>query len=72
MQPTVFNEAQQELLDMLSFVKNPKMLTQLKQVVSDYFACQAQEEIDRMWESGELTEDKVEGFKRLHERTPYH
>lgn len=68
---TVFNQAQLELLDMMSFVKSPKMLSELMQVVSDYFARQAEEEIDRLWENGTLNETKVEGFRHLHERTPY-
>ena len=68
---TVFNQAQLELLDMMSFVKSPMMLSELRQVVSDYFAKQVQEEIDRLWESGTLDEAKVESFRHLHERTPY-
>ncbi len=68
---TVFNQAQLELLDMLSFVKSPMMLSELRQVVSDYFAKQAEEEIDRLWEDGTLNETKVESFRHLHERTPY-
>lgn len=39
--------------------------------VSDYFAKRAQDEIDRMWASGELTDEKLESFRTLHERTPY-
>ena len=68
---TVFNQAQLELLDMMSFVKSPHMLSELMQVISDYFAKQAEEEIDRLWEDGNLNEDKVESFRHLHERTPY-
>lgn len=71
MQTTVFNQAQLELLDMMSFVDSPEMLAQLKQAISDYFARQAKDEIDRLWREGELDEAKVEGFRRLHERTPY-
>lgn len=71
MQITVFNQAQLELLDMMSFVDNPEMLAQLKQAISDYFARQAENEIDRLWHEGELDETKVESFRRLHERTPY-
>ncbi len=71
MRTTVFNQAQMQLLDMMSFVRTPEMLAQLNQVISDYFAQQAQEEIDRLWESGELNEQKVESFRHLHERTPY-
>ena len=29
------------------------------------------DEIDRLWEEGELSEEKVEGFRTLHERTHY-
>ena len=68
---TVFNQAQLELLDMMSFVKSPDMLSELMQVVSDYFARQAEAEIDRLWENGMLNEAKVESFRHLHERTPY-
>ncbi len=68
---TVFNQAQLDLLDMMSFVKSPHMLSELMQVISDYFAKQADEEIDRLWEDGILNEDKVESFRHLHERTPY-
>ena len=71
MKATVFNPAQMQLLEMMSFVKSDKALNGLKQAISDYFATQAQEEIDRLWEKGALSEDKVEGFRNLHERTPY-
>ena len=45
--------------------------TELKKAISDYFAKQAQKEIDRLWENGELNEEKVDKFYQLHERTPY-
>ena len=38
---------------------------------TDAIARQAQEEINRLWETGELNEEKVESFRHLHERTPY-
>ena len=71
MEPTMFNPAQMQLLEMMSFVKSEKALDGLKQVISDYFAMQAQMEIDSLWETGELNDDKVEGFRNLHERTSY-
>ena len=71
MEATVFNQAQMQLLEMMSFVKTPESLADLKQVISDYFARKAQEEIDHLWETGELDEAKVESFRRLHERTAY-
>ena len=71
MQAGVFNQAQLEIIDMMSFVKTQDSLLQLKQVISDFFVEKAQEEIDRLWDTGELNEDKVKSFRTLHERTPY-
>ena len=65
------NPAQAEILEMLSFVKEPQMLEQLKQSISDFFAHEAQKEIDRLWDDGTLNEDIVENYRNLHERTPY-
>lgn len=71
MKTTVFNQAQMQLLEMMSFVRTPESLADLNQVISDYFAKKAQEEIDRLWDAGELNEEKVENFRHLHERTEY-
>lgn len=71
METTVFNAAQLQLLDMMSFVDSQDTLAQLKQAISDFFAKQAKEEIDRLWENGDLTDERVESFRSLHERTPY-
>ncbi len=68
MEATVFNQAQMQLLDLMSFVKLPEALDRLNKAISDYFAREAQKAIDRLWESGDLNEDKIEGFRRLHER----
>ena len=71
MAATVFNEAQLELLRMMSVFNTPEAVTDLKQAISNYFAQKAEEEIDKLWEDGSLNETKVESFRSLHERTPY-
>ena len=71
MAATVLNEAQLELLKMMSVFNTPEAVSDLKQAISDYFAQKAEDEIDKMWADGTLTEEKVEGFRTLHERTPY-
>lgn len=71
MEATVFNQAQMQILEMMSFVQTPDALARLKKIIADYFARQADEEIDRLWASGDLTEEKVEHFRHLHERTSY-
>ena len=71
MAATVFNQAQLELLDMMQWVKSPEALAGLKQVISDFLAKKGQEELDAMWERGEMTEEKLKSFETLHERTLY-
>ncbi len=65
------NQAQMQILDMMSFVKTPEALKDLKQVISDYFAQKADAEMNKLWDNGILTEERIESFRHLHERTPY-
>ncbi len=71
MAATTLNEAQLEVLRMMSIFNTPEAVMDLKQSISNYFAQKTESEIDRLWEEGILTESKVESFKTLHERTPY-
>ena len=56
---------------MMQWVKSPEALAELKQVISDFLAKKGQEELDAMWERGEMTEEKLKSFETLHERTLY-
>ena len=71
MEATVLNEAQLELLRMMSTFNTPEALKDLKQAISDYFANKADKEIERLWDEGVLNDAKVESFRTLHERTAY-
>ena len=66
-----FNQAQLQLLDMMSFVKSPEALDDLNKAISDYFAKKADEELEKMWSEGSLNDEKIESFRHLHERTSY-
>ena len=68
---STLSPAQVSILDLMSFVKTPKALEELNEVLSDYFAKRLDTEIDALWADGTLTEKKVESFRNLHERTPY-
>ena len=70
-QTATFNQAQMQLLDMMSFVKTPEALSDLNKVISDYFARKADEEMNKLWDEGFLNAEKIEQFRHLHERTPY-
>ena len=70
-QVATMNQAQLQILDMLSFIKTPETLWDLNKVISDYFVQMADAELDRMWNEGTLNEERIESFRHLHERTPY-
>ncbi len=69
---TVLNEAQLQLLDLVSIMNSKEELEGLRKVITDYLGNQLKGEMDRLWADGTLNEEKVESFRTLHERTPYH
>ena len=71
MAATVFNQAQLDIIEMMQWIKNPETLADLKKVIADFFAKRAKKEMDAMWANGEMTPEKLESFKTLHERTSY-
>ena len=48
-----------------------KAKTAAMNALAEYFAKRVDEEVEELWNSGVLTEEKVEGFHQLHERTTY-
>lgn len=69
---TVLNEAQLQLLDLVSIMNTKEEVEGLRKVILDYLSSQLQGELDRLWDNGTLNAQKVESFRSLHDRTPYH
>lgn len=65
------NAAQMDFLRLLGHFKTEEQVNELRQVVCDYYASKIDEEIDKLWESGEWDEKKLEEFRDAHLRTPY-
>ena len=61
------NQAQLHLLQMLSFVKTEETLSELKQLISDFYLKQLDEQIDTYWNEGKISDDLL----NKHLRTPY-
>ena len=70
-QTATLNQAQLQLLDMMSFIKTPEALSDLNRVISDYFIKKADAALNKMWDEGTLNEERIEGFRNIHERTAY-
>lgn len=65
------NAAQMDFLRLLGHFKTEEQVNELRQVVCDYYASKIDEEIDKLWESGEWDEKKLEELRDAHLRTPY-
>ena len=70
-QRTLLNEAQLGILRLLGRMKTVEQVNELRQVISNYYAQKATEEMDRLWENGEWSEEKNEDVLKEHLRTPY-
>ena len=68
---TVFNPAQLELLKALEALNSEEDLFALKKALSAFFARRVDEEMNRLWESGEWNEDTLKELETAHDRTPY-
>ena len=68
---TVFNEAQLALLNAFSSLTSEKDLLLLKQAISEFFAKRADEEMEKLWESGEWNQQTLEDLRTAHYRTPH-
>ena len=71
MSRTKFNEAQLELLSVMASVKDDAELMALKHAISEFFARRADEEMEKLWQSGEWNEQTLQDLKNAHYRTPY-
>ena len=50
---------------MLAHIKTPEELEELSQVVSDYYARKAEEEMNRLWETGQWSKEKDGEIMRI-------
>lgn len=48
--------AQVNILDIMSFIKTPKALDELNNVLADYYAKRLDEEMDTLWANGTMTD----------------
>lgn len=70
-QLTTITPAQYEVLNMLSCITKEDDLKALKALIVQFLNSRLQNEIDRLWENGELTDEKVAAWSHEHMRTPY-
>lgn len=69
---SVFNPIQLHILEMFNYCKTEESMEELKNVLSDFYAQKVQEEADRLWSSGELSNDAIERILNEHWTMPRH
>ena len=72
MESTALNEAQMSILRLLGSMKTAEEVNELRQVICDYYARRVDDEVDKLWESGQWNNEKNEAILGEHLRTPYH
>jgi hypothetical protein len=64
-QRTVFNPAQLYLLDVFSRIKSDEELNDIKQLICDYYAKKLDKLTEKMWESGELDQKRLDKINEM-------
>lgn len=71
MEAITFSPAQMHLVTLMSHINTSVALDQLRDQLADFYARQIDEEMEKLWESGEWNEEKLQSLENAHFRTPY-
>ena len=63
--PTVFNSAQLYLLELFSTIKTEEELLEIKKIISAYYAKKMDDLLDKMWQSGELDQKRLDEINEM-------
>ena len=71
MQTQKLTNLQLELLKVFSYQLNQQQLNDIKKLLANYFAEQATQEMDKLWEENNWDSDTMTNWTNEHLRTPY-
>jgi hypothetical protein len=66
------HQAKMNLLRVVDRIKTVDEIQVIQQILANYYAQKAEEEMDRLWENGTINEEVIEQWGKEHMRTPYH
>ena len=66
-----FNQAQQAVLNVISCLQSEQDLADLKRTLVKFMNERLQREMDKLWESGEMSNEKLQEMQSEHLRTAY-
>lgn len=65
------NKAQMDFLRLLAHFTKEEEVKELNDLVCEYYARKVDEGMDRLWDEGKWTEERIEETLKEHLRTPY-
>ncbi len=71
MQAQKLTNLQLELLKTFSYQLNQQQLTDIKNLLGNYFSEQATQEMDKLWDENNWSDDTMTEWANEHQRTPY-
>lgn len=71
LQSTPFTPFQIEMLEMVARVTSEAEMQDIRRMLGQYFAKQAEDALDRLWDEGKINNGVIEEWKNEHMRTPY-
>ena len=66
-----FNQVQQAVLNVISCLQSEQDLADLKRTLVKFMNDRLQREMDKLWESGEMSNEKLQKMQSEHFRTAY-
>ena len=66
------HQAKMDLLRVVDRIKTVDEILVIRNVLANYYAQKAEEEMDRLWDNGTINEQVIEQWGKEHMRTPYH
>lgn len=66
-----FNQAQRDVLNVMSLLNSDEDIKALRKVLIRFVNDRLQQELNKLWDSGEWSEDKLEQMSKEHLRTHY-
>ena len=68
---TCLTVGQLHILEMMTRCKTEESLKQLKKVLFDFYVKEAEQEAERLWNAGVISEEKIHQWGKEHMRNPY-
>jgi len=68
---TTFNHAQYEVINAMSCISSEEDLKILKDLLVHFLNSRLQNELNRLWDEGSLSQERIDAMSKEHLRTPY-